>query len=306
MEIANLDPGSGGDDNKNMLEDQFSEKHRKRRGRRRKFWLAITAIAIVLIATAVLWLFFRSPVFQIRGVTVSGASTVSASDVENLLTGSILADHGFIKSLLGLNNILAWPSGQLASNSLRYLPQLADVSVSKNYFSRSIDVNVTERQPFAIWCEMQSPSGAAPDGLPDAATGTPAIFQSESCFWFDASGTIFEKAYDTEGSALYAVHDYSQTGLGLGQKILPDIFVANFMSIIDAVKQSGITVKEIALKDISLQEIDVSTYNGPDVYFSLQFSAADDLPVLQALMAKPNFKNLKYVDFRVQDRAYYE
>ena len=153
-------------------------------------------------------------------------------------------------------------------------------------------------------------AGAAAAGVAAAAaTSTPTIFDNESCFWFDASGTIFAKAYDTEGSALFAVHDYSQTGLGLAQSILPSspaAFVANFISILNVVKQSGLTVKEIALRDVSLQEIDVSTYNGPDVYFSLRFDASDDLQVLQSLMAKPGFTKLQYVDFRVENRAYYK
>lgn len=190
--------------------------------------------------------------------------------------------------------MLSWPDGQIAASGLRYLPQLAAVSISKNYFGHSINISVTEREPFAIWCEMPQMDAA----------GNPAA--NETCFWFDASGVIFEKAFDTEGSALLAVHDYSQAGLGLAQKILPDAFIANFMSIADVLKQSGLAVKEVALKDISLQEIDVSTYGGPDVYFSLRFGAADDLPVLQNLMAKPNFKNLQYVDFRVENRAYYK
>ncbi len=173
-----------------------------------------------------------------------------------------------------------------------------------------MDVTVTERQPFAIWCEMPHYAARVDAAGVGNATSTAGDLgnpiTNEECFWFDASGTLFEKAYDTEGSALFAVHDYSQAGLGLTQQILPNIFITNFMSILDVVKQSGLTVKEIALKDLNLQEIDVATYEGPDVYFSLRFSAANDLPVLTNLMAKPGFAKLQYVDFRVENRAYYK
>jgi hypothetical protein len=273
-----------------MLEDQLSEKHRKRRERTTKLWAAAGVLAAALAAIGVLWFLFRSPFWDVRAVTVRGNRTVPAADIEGVITGGI-------HSLFGASSILAWPSGELPARETELIPQLADISVSKSYWGHSIEVSVTERQPFAIWCEMPKLG----------ADGNPVT--NESCFWFDAGGTIFEKAYDTEGSALFAVHDYSQTGLGLTQSILPGspaAFVANFISILNAVKQAGLTVKEVALKDLSLQEIDVSTYDGPDVYFSLRFPADNDLPVLQSLMAKPDFKKLQYVDFRVQNRAYYQ
>ena len=39
---------------------------------------------------------------------------------------------------------------------------------------------------------------------------------------------------------------------------------------------------------------------------SLRFPADDDLAVLQSLMSKPSFNNLQYVDFRVENRAFYK
>jgi hypothetical protein len=136
------------------------------------------------------------------------------------------------------------------------------------------------------------------------ANGNPS--GDESCFWFDNTGTLFQKAFDTEGSELFAVHDYAQTGLGVGGKILPDLFISNLISILDTIEASSLTIKEIALNDLSLEEIDVSTYNGPMLYFSLRFSASEDLPVLQELMEKPGFSSLQYVDFRTENRAYYK
>ena len=94
--------------------------------------------------------------------------------------------------------------------------------------------------------------------------------------------------------------------MAIGGNILPDIFVPDMLSIFDTLKISGITVKEIALNDLSLQEIDISTYDGPALYFSLRFSAEEDLQALQQLMGKPGFSSLQYVDFRTENRMYYK
>jgi len=181
--------------------------------------------------------------------------------------------------------MLIWP-GSLGPDDLRMLPPLAALTLSKDYFSHTITVTATERKPFGIWCVR-----------PDT---------DEQCYWFDADGTAFGRTFDTQGSLMVAVHDYSQGNVGLNEKVLPDPFVANFISIINAIKESGIDAKEIALKDIDLQEIDITTYDGPSLYFSLRFPADNDLPVLQSLMAKPDFAKLQYVDFRVENRAYYQ
>jgi len=279
-----------------MLEDLLSERHRRRRERQQKLWLAAMVLAAALPVIGVLWIFFRSAAFRIRSVSIRGNAEIPAADIQNLLTGSILRDHGFLKSLLGPDSLLAWPSGRLPASDTNLIPQLADLSIAKSFWNKSVTVTVAERQPFAIWCLMP------PAEVPTAALS----IMGQQCFWFDGQGTVFQKTFDVEGGPYFAIHDYSRSSLGLNEKILPEQFVPNLASILDVLKQSGISVKEIALRDFALEEIDVSTYNGPDLYFSLRFSASDDLAVLENLMARPDFKTLQYVDFRVANRAYYK
>jgi cell division septal protein FtsQ len=276
-----------------MLQDLLSEKQKKKKKKRRDFLLVTVAVVVVIVIVFVWWALFRSPLLQVRQIVVRGNDTIASSDVTALLDAKVQGEHGFVRSLFGAGNMLAWPDA-LASSDLAVDPRIADVTLSKNYWSHTITVTVTERKPFAIWCDMPKAD----------ANGNPA--GDEACFWFDTSGVMFETAFDTQGSALFAIHDYSESNAALGGKILPDIFILNLISILNVLKQSGLTIKEVALQDIGLQEIDISTYNGPDVYFSLRFPANEDLPVLQNLITQPGFSSLQYVDFRVENRAYYK
>ncbi len=276
-----------------MLEDYLSEKQKKKKEIRRKLWWTFGALMVFAVALFAAWLFIASPLFRVEHIDVTGNHAVASDDVIALLRASAGRQRTFFSWLLGSDNILTWPK-ELATSDIALIPQLADVSIQRNYGSHTLTASVVERVPLAIWCEMP---GTDADGNPSG---------DESCFWFDKTGTLFQKAFDTEGSEIFAVHDYSGTGLGIGGKILPDIFVANMLSILDTIKASGLTVEEVALHDIGLEEIDVQTYNGPLLYFSLRFSAAEDLSVLQSLMAKPNFSSLQYVDFRTENRAYYK
>ena len=276
-----------------MLEEYLSEKQRRKEKHRRRLWWLAAMVLVFGVTLFIFWVVAESPVFRIDHVVVTGNLAVRADDVANLLQASMSRHATIWSTILGTKNMLIWPRA-LASSDIALVPQLAGVALQKNYADHTITASVIEREPVAIWCEMPAID----------ANGNPS--GDESCFWFDDTGTLFEKAFDTEGSELFAVHDYSQKGLGIGKNILPGIFVPNMLSILGTVKASSITVKEIALNDISLQEVDVLTYNGPAFYFSLRFSADDDLEVLRQLMEKPDFNLLQYVDFRTENRMYYK
>src|SRR5258708_1852190 len=217
-----------------MLEDLLSEKHRRRRERQVKFLFFASAIVIVIVIVGILWLFTRSPFFRIQAIVIRGNSSIPGADVKDLLYSAVLRNHGFVKSLLGLDSLLAWPSGMLPASDTNLIPQLADLSVSKNYFTRTVSVAVAEREPFGIWCLM--PRGSS-------ATSVAVPVTNEGCFCFDRSGTIFEKTFDTQGSALFAVHDYSQEHLGLNGQILSAPFAANMISILNVLMVSQLNVR---------------------------------------------------------------
>jgi cell division septal protein FtsQ len=145
---------------------------------------------------------------------------------------------------------------------------------------------VVERQPSGIWCFEKG--------------------DSPSCFWFDSEGTIFKKAFQIQGNLLVAADDYSQNILPLGSKILPADFLANFLGIIQVLKNAGLNIKEIRLNDLSLEEIEADLNSGPKLYFSLRFSPLNDLSVINYLKQNQNFNKLQYIDFRSENRAFYK
>lgn len=276
-----------------MIEDFLSQKQ-KRKKKRRNYIAGVTAFIVAyLFLFGIGWFIFSSPVFRVDHMVVEGNTNVSSTDVITLMQASALQNHSFLKALFGYRSIFIWPS-TIGTSDLAFIPQLAAVSISRDYFSHTVRANVTERTPFATWCLMPQLD----------ANGNP--ISDEQCYWFDDTGTVFERAFDTQGGLAFAIHDYSQSSLTLDGEILPAPFVPNMISIINTITASGIDVNEIALNDISLQQIDVTTYNGPTLHFSLRFSSAEDLPVLESLMAKPGFDKLQYVDFTVQNRAYYK
>lgn len=274
----------------------LSDRRQKQKKRRKYFWSVAIFLAVYFVLLGIFIFIVRLPAFQASEIKIEGESAVSQTDVMNLLEASIInqnssltAAHSGLKALLGFKNMLIWPDA-LSTSTLAIIPRLAGITISKDYLFHTITVVVTERQPFAVWCLMNA--------APSAGGG-------EQCFWFDNQGVAFESTLETQGGAIFIIHDYTQHKLAVNQPVLSDDFVHNLVSIVTVLKESGLQIKEIALNNISLQQIDVTLESGPALHFSLRFPATDDAPVLKSLIEKPGFDKLQYVDFTVENRAYY-
>ena len=290
------------------------EKRKKRRKYSLIFSILVGLYLIILIAGLFL---FHSPFFHLKQFEVVGNERVSTENIISLLQARAF-EGGWrpLQALLGLRSMLIWPEA-LSEADLVFMPALKSVTLEKSYGSRTIVVRVEERKPYGIWCLRQAQTNAD-NTQTDADNSqnnlerqrTSALSQresaSDSCRWFDKEGVLFERAMAAQGGIIMTVHDYSQMKLPLQGKILPDSFISNMFSIFTVLEASDIDRKEIVLDELALEEVNVTTYNGPELYFSLRFPADNDLAAIKDLMAKPGFGKLKYLDFRVENRVYYK
>ncbi len=190
----------------------------------------------------------------------------------------------FLIRTLGTNNFLSWPSN-LSGKDLESMPSVESLEIKKNYSDNSLVINVVEREPFAIWCLKKN--------LP------------ERCFWFDEKGIVFRQAPVTSGNIIKIISDYTQDNLAVNTKILPEEFLPNFLSILNVLSLSGLNSRDIAIKDLALQEVEVSLSQGPEIYFSLRHDSKNYLKAIQSLANHLKLSNLKYIDLRTENRIYY-
>jgi hypothetical protein len=265
------------------------EKRRREKGRR-YFWGTVAIFILYFLALFTAWIIFRSPIFWVSDVTVKGNQNVPSGAIISLVEAAAMPAQGgrtlLIKPILGYKNMFAWP-GTVPSSTLAWLPQLASLAVNKDYFTHTITINVKEREPLGIWC-FEPASG------------------NEQCFWFDDTGMMFERTYDTQGNAIMVVHDYSEKPGSVNKKVLPDTFAPNLVSIMKVLRAAHLTIATIALKDLSLEQIDVTTVHGPSLYFSLRFPADNYLQVIQSIHTQSNWGKLSYIDCRTENRVYYK
>lgn len=258
----------------------------KRTRRKRRLWiLAFAALACFVLFMVGAAMLFRSSLFQIKEINIQGNREATQTDILLFLRGEVLSS-GWWQSFLGFSNILTWPDN-VPDADLTNFPMLKSVTIKKDAWSRRVSVTVEERQIAGIWCLLKQ--------------------DPNRCFWFDEDGTVLAPAPQVEGHLILVVSDSSQDDLSAGARILPPENLGNMSSIFRVLRASGLEVKEIRLDDLSLQEIKVELESGPALYFSLRFPSDNDLAVLKDLRSKdPQFANISYIDFRVENRAFYK
>ena len=290
----------------------YVPKSKTAKRHRRLYLLPLYGFAgALLIVIGVGWFFLSSPFFAVRKINVTGNVTVSGADILTAVKSGMLR-HGFWNSVLGFDNMLAWPSS-IVSSTLRLLPSVKNIDIVKSYGTKSVDVVTHERSAVGVWCVGAGVS--TPVMLGDAkavATSTlesdaPTNASDDACWWFDDQGIIFRKAIPSEGGLIATMWDDSHRTLGLNLTILPDEFITNALSIFTVLGKSPVHVKKVALHDLTLREIEVETYDGPKLYFSIAFPADDSIAqVIADFYTKPTLKNMAYLDFRVQGKLFYK
>lgn len=234
----------------------------------------------VLLAVGAVYFVFHSNFLKVAAVEVSGSA--KAEEIKGALIND-LAETSKIRHLLGLENLLSWPSKISKIPSSLYW--LSDLSIEKNWQEKTIAINVKEREPWLLWC----------------------LAASGNCYWLDEQGIVFSPAPEAEG---FIIPKMSEQGdrqqLSFGRLFYDNPqFAENTLEIIKQIKNSSLAVFGFLIENPNLEELIVET-DGPKLYFSLRFLPQNLDKVLNDLINRPNFKNLEYIDFRVENRIYYK
>jgi hypothetical protein len=255
---------------------------KRRKVRRALFWGGILLVTGLLIVGLV-WVVVRSNFFKVRDVEINGATYIAEESILDFL--KLHAAQGKLASVLGSDNILAWPNS-LSESDLAELPAVSSLRIEKHRFERKVRVSVVERERVGIWCFAQA--------------------DPKRCFWFDPNGTLFLPAYSAEGNLISVLADYSRGPLALGDTVLQSRFMPNLISIFSALEDIHLSVREVRLNDLNKEEVEAHTYEGPKLLFSLRFPAAGVPNAIAAVQKITRLSELQYIDFRVENKVYYK
>ncbi len=232
---------------------------------RSRFKVFLWLILFGLLAAGLSYLVWFTPVFQIQAIEVNGGTPAQQEILKQNTSG----------------NLLFWKSPISQSD----YPQIAKLEVKKNLLERKLVINLEEREKAIIWC----------------------LERTERCLWADDTGFAFTEAPFTSGTLVEVkvVRDYSEREVKVGENVLSPKDFANLRAIMEILTELNLPVNEVKIENIDYKEMVADLSSGPDIYFSLLFDPGSARNVIEKLKASGEWNGLRYVDLRVENRAYY-
>ncbi len=263
----------------------FQEIQKRHSRRRLIIKFSIFVAFFGLLTFGAIRIIFYSSLFKFNNLVVRNLE--DSSKQESLLSflKARIETGPFLKRALGFNSFLAWPN-QISGQEVAFLVGIKRLEIEKSYRDRALTVSAIEQEPFGVWCLSK--------------TFPP------KCFWFNDQGFAFKEAPVTSGNLIYTISDFYQDGLEINSRVLPEEFRANLISVLRILSLLELDSREIIVRDLTLQEIEIVSVGGPKIYFSLRHNAKSYLGPLKSLIADPKFSKLEYVDLRVENRVYYQ
>lgn len=264
----------------------YSKVYRnERKSYRTQIFIALAVILVGGLFTG-LYFFLRSDTFRVTAFTVDGQKTFTADEVKEALVADISARCSTC-TFFGPDSMLFWHEGT-AQDVPGLFPYVESASVSRSLFSRSVAVQVTEREKRMVWCLVEGEGGG------------------RTCYWMDPKGRALGEAPYMEGKAIVLAEERTVRTIEPGGQILSETEARNFTTALGLLENLGISTTAVVIDTMEQKEFSVMTSEGPVVRFSFLFDPAPLVSGFKDLRAAGGWQELRVVDARVENRLYYK
>lgn len=232
---------------------------------RRRLKFFLFLFLLGLVAAGAVYLIWFTSAFRIQAIEVNGGTPSQQEVLKANPSG----------------NMLFWKP---PINEKDY-PQIAKLEIKRNFFERKITVTLEERQKEIIWC----------------------LEKIQHCLWVDKTGFAFTPAPFTTGTLVEVkvIRDYSEREVKVGENVLAPRYFQHLKAVFDLLVELNLPVSEVKIENIDYREAIADLSTGPDMYFSLLFDPGFARDVVEKLKASGEWNSLRYIDLRVENRAYY-
>ncbi len=245
------------------------------------FWCVVV---FVVIMSAVFYTAIFLEQFQVKAINISGNVKVSTSQIESLAIQQIKKTVLFFPT----SSIFLVDTAKINRLILDTFPVVQETAVVKKFLS-TININITERVPHAIFC-------------------LPGLSGAEDCFCIDDAG-IASELYSGNENGFVVVRQVGASNGELGQRVMDASILENILKI-----QEGLASKySVAVSSAEIASdvrLNIKTKEGWNVYLNL--SGDMDLQITKLMLlleneiSKMDRGQLQYIDLRFKERAYYK
>ncbi len=257
--------------------------HKKKMEARRQQVLIIAAIGVVLAGVLIFVLRLES--LKIKEVAVTGTDPIIATKVSSEVQEML--SHKYLW-LLPKSNAVIYPNSYLRAELSRRFPRFSSVYLSTEGM-HILNVSVTERRPYALYCE------------------------GDSCYFVDETGLIFDKAPIFSEGVYFIYRKWHDEVSPLGTPFLP---TQEFLAIAHVAEElphlsetESVEPREITLIN---NEFILTLSSGATIHWPRSKGGEEVLSDLRAFLtsqpikASPDFwKKLKTLDLRTPNKVFY-
>lgn len=257
---------------------------RRRRNYKKYFPYLFRGALLIILTILVWWLVFLSPYLEIEKIKISGSDSVNTKEIKTTSKKVFHSNSFFFDSQNLFYALLR--KEKLKRNLKEKFPVFKRVKITPEILTDKIKIELKERERLAILKQKESPN-----------------------FYFDRQGILFGEAPEYEGRLITLV-ETPNSKFKKGDQIAPEDLRK---SIIELLKNNYLK------QDLSLSKIDIRA-KGKELHAHilegarLEFSLADEplsknreITLLKKVMqekVQSKKDQLKYIDLRVQNRAY--
>lgn len=251
-----------------ILEENLNKR---RRNLRLKYYALLGAIFLSL--TGIFYLTVISQLFHFKEIVLESGSSVSEQEIRFLLMAK--AYQTSWGRFLGYTNFLLWNDGEI---------EVPGDQISKLHLTRELSGGIlrivpVEREHRLIWCVAEN-----------------------TCVWVDGLGLAGSDAPFVDGQLVDEVWgngDFTPRG----SQILPPEQFKRLLDILAIIHRQNIIISRLEVNK-STGDTTARTLAGAVIYFSLRNDVAFAESVLADL--QKNRAMLRYIDLRIENRAYYQ
>lgn len=230
--------------------------------------------------------------FKPRGVILDGVETLPKEDLLSVINSSLQK-----KFLLALpaGNLIILSKKNLSKTLKENFQRINEVSVKKNYFKKTLKVVITERAPWAVWCQKKE------------GENVDTVFPKE-CYYADKNGALFQNSPIFSGGLILQILDKRDFAPSLGKTFLDKISLEGLQNFLDLFVDSG--YPEVAAIEITKDSAFwINTVRGWKVFIDNETDpkiALENLGLLINSTLSDNMDDLDYIDLRFSNKSFYK
>lgn len=253
--------------------------------KRRLFWIKVGVLCVVVLSLCGgIIALARARFSNIQTVSVQG--TIVASDTDITAEVDKILDGNYF-FFFPKRSILLYPKSQIAASVMKSFPRLEKTDVSLLRW-HTLNVNVTERKPYAMWCAGGEPTGAS---------------TTDNCYFMDVTGFIFDTAPSFSGNTYIRYWGGTMGEEPIGQTFKTELTFTATDNLIQSLEKFDFHVTDIIANEYGYE---LRTEEGTDLLINPGQDVMSTLDNL-SIVLKENTKattTLSSIDLRFGNKVY--